>query len=57
VVGADLRIGERTIDSQSSVDVFAPTTFCVDYGVNCPGFVTLHEGEFRSARLYAGIRF
>jgi hypothetical protein len=52
VVGGDLRIGGRSIDSQTGVAVplggvaylWSPTS-------------TLSDGEYRSARLYVGVRF
>ena len=51
VVGADLRIGGRSIDSESGVAVpvsgvayLAPAS-------------SISDGEYRSARLYVGVRF
>jgi hypothetical protein len=51
VVGGDLRIGGRSIDSQSGVAM--PLTG-VAY-LAAPS--NLSDGEYRSARLYVGVRF
>jgi outer membrane protein with beta-barrel domain len=51
VVGGDLRIGGRSIDSQSAV---AYPTVGVAYFAPA---ANLSDGEYRSARAYVGIRF
>ena len=51
-IGADVRMGGRTIDSQPVV--FAPVG-CSSCLASQPS--TLHDGEYRSARLTVGVRF
>lgn len=51
VLGGDLRIGGRSIDSQSGIAM--PLTG-VSY-ILAPS--TISDGEYRSARLYVGVRF
>jgi hypothetical protein len=50
VIGGDLRIGGRTIDSDEQVYPLAG-----DVAYYAPS--TLHDGEYRSARAYVGVRF
>ena len=52
VVGGDARIGGRSIDSQSSGTVPVMT----GVALRAPAS-TLEEGEYRSARVYVGVRF
>ena len=50
VVGGDVRIGGRSIDSQSAIAY--PETGVAYYAPS-----TSSEGEYRSARAYVGVRF
>ena len=52
VLGGDLRIGGRSIDSNSNVAY--PVT---GVAFRAPPTSQLSDGEYRSARLYVGIRF
>jgi len=52
VVGGDLRIGGRSIDSQSSIAY--PVSGGVAYRAPAS---SLSEGEYRTARAYVGVRF
>jgi len=52
VVGCDLRIGGRSIDNQSAIAY--PTT---GVAYRAPASSQLSDGEYRSARLYVGVRF
>jgi hypothetical protein len=51
VIGADVRLGDRTIDSMSGGPSIL--TDCYD----CVPNASTRAGEFRSAKLYAGVRF
>jgi hypothetical protein len=52
VIGGDLRIGGRSIDSDEEVYPLAGGTGIAYYAPS-----TLHDGEYRSARAYVGVRF
>lgn len=52
VFGGDLRIGGRSIDSQSAIAY--PTT---GVAFRAPPTSQISDGEYRSARLYVGVRF
>jgi hypothetical protein len=52
VIGGDFRVGDRTVDTVGGAAI-DPTTLCVD----CTPNAGVNAGQFRSARLYAGIRF
>jgi hypothetical protein len=54
VVGGDLRIGGRSIDSDEQVYPLAGTGGGA-VALYAPS--TLHDGEYRSARAYVGVRF
>ena len=53
VLGGDLRIGDRSIDSNSNM--VYPLSGGVAY--RAPATSQLSDGEYRSARLYVGVRF